>query len=89
MAPAQVAAIPTRQNDGSDKLEPKLVTQSALEKVGERRRPLEDKSDPSVLYLHPARKKALRLYAVEKGLRSTTCYLKPSKSGQMLVVLGP
>lgn len=33
------------------------------------RRPLEDKADPSVLYLHPDGKKALRLYAVEKGVK--------------------
>jgi hypothetical protein len=33
------------------------------------RRPLEDAADPSVLYLHPAGKKALRLYAVERGVK--------------------
>lgn len=33
------------------------------------RRPLEDKADPSVLYLHPDGKKALRLYAVERGVK--------------------
>ena len=33
------------------------------------RRPLEDKADPSVLYLHPEGKKMLRLYAVEKGVK--------------------
>lgn len=33
------------------------------------RRPMEDKADPSVLYLHPEGKKALRLYAVEKGVK--------------------
>jgi hypothetical protein len=71
MAPAQVAAVPTRQIDASEKPEPRLVAQSELEKGGEGRgrRPLEDKSDPSVLYLHPAGKKALRLYAVEKGCK--------------------
>jgi len=36
---------------------------------GRVRRPLEEKADPSVLYLHPAGKKALRLYAVEKGVK--------------------
>lgn len=36
---------------------------------GRGRRPLEDAADPSVLYLHPAGKKALRLYAVEKGVK--------------------
>jgi hypothetical protein len=33
------------------------------------RRPLEELADPSVLYLHPAGKKALRLYAVERGVK--------------------
>ena len=33
---------------------------------GRTRRPLENVADPSVLYLHPAGKKALRLYAVER-----------------------
>lgn len=36
---------------------------------GRVRRPLEEKADPSVLYLHPVGKKALRLYAVEKGVK--------------------
>lgn len=36
---------------------------------GRVRRPLEERADPSVLYLHPAGKKALRLYAVEKGVK--------------------
>ena len=36
---------------------------------GRARRPMEDAADPSVLYLHPAGKKALRLYAVERGLK--------------------
>jgi hypothetical protein len=36
---------------------------------GRVRRPLEEAADPSVLYLHPAGKKALRLYAVEKGVK--------------------
>jgi hypothetical protein len=70
-APAQVHAVTPRQTGASEKPEPRLVTQSELETVGEGRgrRPLEDKSDPSVLYLHPAGKKALRLYAVEKGCK--------------------
>lgn len=42
--------------------EPELVQ-------GRGRRPLEDAADPSVLYLHPVGKKALRLYAVEKGVK--------------------
>lgn len=33
------------------------------------RRPLEEKADASVLYLHPAGKKVLRLYAVERGVK--------------------
>jgi len=36
---------------------------------GRGRRPLEDAADPSVLYLHPAGKKSLRLYAVERGVK--------------------
>ena len=36
---------------------------------GRGRRPLEDAADPSVLYLHPTGKKALRLYAVERGVK--------------------
>ena len=36
---------------------------------GRVRRPLEERADPSVLYLHPAGKKALRLYAVERGVK--------------------
>ncbi len=36
---------------------------------GRARRPLEERADPSVLYLHPVGKKALRLYAVEKGVK--------------------
>ena len=36
---------------------------------GRGRRPLEDKADPSVVYLHPAGKKQLRLYAVERGVK--------------------
>ena len=30
---------------------------------------MEDKADPSVLYLHPTGKKALRLYAVERNMK--------------------
>lgn len=36
---------------------------------GRGRRPLEEAADPSVIYLHPAGKKALRLYAVERGVK--------------------
>ena len=36
---------------------------------GRGRRPLENAADPSVIYLHPAGKKALRLYAVERGVK--------------------
>jgi hypothetical protein len=36
---------------------------------GRVRRPLEQVADPSVLYLHPTGKKALRLYAVERGVK--------------------
>ena len=33
------------------------------------RRPLEESSDPTVVYLHPAGKKLLRHYAVEQGCK--------------------
>ena len=36
---------------------------------GRIRRPLEEAADPSVVYLHPAGKKTLRLYAVERGVK--------------------
>lgn len=36
---------------------------------GRGRRPLEEAADPSVLYLHPAGKKQIRLYAVERGVK--------------------
>jgi hypothetical protein len=36
---------------------------------GRGRRPLEEAADPSVVYLHPAGKKSLRLYAVERGVK--------------------
>lgn len=36
---------------------------------GRGRRPLEEAADPSVIYLHPVGKKALRLYAVERGVK--------------------
>ena len=39
------------------------------EPPGRARRPLEQAADPSVIYLHPAGKKALRLYAVEQGVK--------------------
>lgn len=61
----------TRLSDASEKSELRVVAHREPETVGEGRgrRPLEDRSDPSVLYLHPAGKKALRLYAVEKGCK--------------------
>lgn len=40
-----------------------------MSQQGRGRRPLENAADPSVLYLHPAGKKALRLYAVERGVK--------------------
>jgi hypothetical protein len=42
---------------------------SDVPQQGRSRRPLEDAADPSVLYLHPAGKKTLRLYAVERGVK--------------------
>lgn len=34
-----------------------------------RRRPMEAKADPTMIYLHPEGKKALRLYAVEENIK--------------------
>ena len=48
---------------------PRVPNQSEAVQAGRGRRPLEDAADPSVLYLHPAGKKALRLYAVERGVK--------------------
>jgi hypothetical protein len=47
----------------------RILDQSEGVQAGRVRRPLEDAADPSVLYLHPAGKKALRLYAVERGVK--------------------
>ena len=52
--------VPHRQDD---------VEGASSANGGRGRRPLEDAADPSVLYLHPAGKKALRLYAVERGVK--------------------
>ncbi len=52
-----------------DAAEPEPGVGDAGAAPGRARRPLEDAADPSVLYLHPAGKKALRLYAVEKGVK--------------------
>jgi hypothetical protein len=70
-APTQAVPIPARQSDSPERTERRFVAQTEQETAGEGRgrRPLEDKSDPSVLYLHPVGKKALRLYAVEKGVK--------------------
>ena len=46
-----------------------VATESGLPVQGRGRRPLEEAADPSVLYLHPMGKKALRLYAVERGMK--------------------
>jgi len=46
-----------------------VTTDDGLAGQGRGRRPLEEAADPSVLYLHPAGKKALRLYAVERGVK--------------------
>jgi hypothetical protein len=64
-------AGPLRQPHTPEQSTSRPVSQIGVEGTGEgrARRPLEDKSDPSVLYLHPAGKKALRLYAVEKGVK--------------------
>lgn len=49
----------------SEVIDPAVTRQTQ----GRSRRPLEDAADPSVLYLHPAGKKSLRLYAVERGVK--------------------
>ena len=46
-----------------------IAPEDATAGQGRGRRPLEEAADPSVLYLHPAGKKALRLYAVERGVK--------------------
>jgi len=55
-------ASPTAAASAGPTAEPEVVQ-------GRGRRPLEDAADPSVLYLHPVGKKALRLYAVERGVK--------------------
>lgn len=45
------------------------VTEGGNSPGGRGRRPLEEAADPSVIYLHPAGKKELRLYAVERGVK--------------------
>jgi hypothetical protein len=49
--------------------QPPVATVDGWSGQGRGRRPLEDAADPSVLYLHPTGKKALRLYAVERGVK--------------------
>lgn len=64
-APQTAPAAPTVPSPAAVRIpvsEPEVVQ-------GRGRRPLEDAADPSVLYLHPTGKKALRLYAVEKGVK--------------------
>jgi hypothetical protein len=46
-----------------------VATDDGWSGPGRGRRPLEEAADPSVLYLHPMGKKALRLYAVERGVK--------------------
>jgi hypothetical protein len=46
-----------------------VATDDGWSGQGRGRRPIEEAADPSVLYLHPAGKKALRLYAVERGVK--------------------
>jgi hypothetical protein len=69
--PVPATTGPTRQLETPEQRTSRPVSQIDIEGAGEgrARRPLEDKSDPSVLYLHPVGKKALRLYAVEKGVK--------------------
>ena len=67
--PAPNASV--RHAEITEQVTSRPAVQRDVETAGEGRgrRPLEDKSDPSVLYLHPVGKKALRLYAVEKGVK--------------------
>lgn len=68
-------AIEVPPEVGSNKLvpvpSPEPLSEGEVPSAGQGRvrRPLEERADPSVLYLHPAGKKALRLYAVEKGVK--------------------
>lgn len=48
---------------------PKVTEEAVGPEQGRGRRPLEEAADPSVLYLHPAGKKQLRLYAVEREVK--------------------
>ena len=48
---------------------PNATEEAAGPGQGRGRRPMEEAADPSVVYLHPAGKKALKLYAVERGVK--------------------
>ncbi len=70
---ASLMVEPPQPTPASPAASPLTATRSAVVEAevvhGRGRRPLEDAADPSVLYLHPTGKKALRLYAVEKGVK--------------------
>lgn len=70
-APVSYAASLTVERQLLEASPTPVRPQGSLEmpQQGRGRRPLEDAADPSVLYLHPAGKKALRLYAVERGVK--------------------
>ena len=69
-AALRIEATPETRPETRPKTRPEAPDGGAGEGASSRaRRPLEDAADPSVLYLHPTGKKALRLYAVEKGVK--------------------
>jgi hypothetical protein len=72
-APLSYAASLTVEPPVPPKLTPLQPTPAAVQAStsgqGRGRRPLEEAADPSIIYLHPAGKKALRLYAVERGVK--------------------
>jgi hypothetical protein len=68
-APVSYAASLAVDSPAAIRQPPEPSSQDAGAGQGRMRRPLEEAADPAVLYLHPAGKKALRLYAVEKGVK--------------------
>ena len=68
-APVSYAASLAVESPAAARRSPEPTSQYDGAVQGRIRRPLEEAADPSVLYLHPAGKKSLRLYAVEKGVK--------------------
>lgn len=68
-APVSYAASLAVESPTTVRQPPEPTSQYDGPGQGRMRRPLEEAADPSVIYLHPAGKKSLRLYAVEKGVK--------------------